>query len=157
MVEFLLKEKEWTIGLVADSKRLLEVALSPSAKRRLRVRGNAGPTPVLRKAERMLRLYLRERRPLGNIPVDWSRQSPFQRKVLRCVRRIPLGEVRSYGWVARRIGKPKGARACGQALRRNRFPLFIPCHRVVGRIDLGGFSCGIRLKKKLLVHERGNR
>ena len=144
-----LKEGDWTIRLVGDSRRLLKVELSLDKKP-----PEEADTLLFRKAKRALHRYFREGRPLEGVPLDWSRQSPFEKKVLRCVRRIPFGEVRSYGWVARQIGIPKGARSCGQALRRNRFPLFIPCHRVVGRTGLGGFSCGVQLKEKLLSHEQ---
>ncbi len=55
----------------------------------------------------------------------------FQWRVLEAVARIPLGETRSYSWVARQIGCPGAARAVGTALRKNPFPLIIPCHRVI--------------------------
>lgn len=57
--------------------------------------------------------------------------TPFQRKVLQAVMRIPLGETRTYQWVADQIGHPHAVRAVGTALRKNPFPLMIPCHRVV--------------------------
>lgn len=80
--------------------------------------------------------------------------TPFQRKVLEVVKTIPYGETRSYKWVAERIGKPKAARAIGQALKKNPYPIIIPCHRII-RSDgsLGGYSKGIRKKKRLLKKE----
>lgn len=86
--------------------------------------------------------------------LDLSRLTPFQRKVLEAVKTIPYGETRSYKWVAERIGKPKAARAIGQALKKNPYPIIIPCHRVI-RSDgrLGGYSKGIRKKKRLLKKE----
>lgn len=77
--------------------------------------------------------------------------TPFAKKVYRVVLEIPLGQVRSYKWVARRINRPRAARAIGQALRSNPLPLIIPCHRVIcsdGR--LGGYRWGIRKKQRLL-------
>ena len=84
--------------------------------------------------------------------------SPFVRSVLRIVKKIPPGRVLSYGEVAKRMGRTKGAaRSIGRALSRNPVPLFIPCHRVI-RSDgkLGGFSAdgGERLKYRLLRLER---
>ena len=76
----------------------------------------------------------------------------FEKKVYRCVLKIPLGRVRSYKWVAERIGSPKAFRAVGTALRKNPFTLLIPCHRVVnqdGRI--GRYSKG-KLKKRKLIN-----
>ena len=70
---------------------------------------------------------------------------------------IRWGETRSYGWVAGRLGSRRSQRAVGQALRKNPFPLIIPCHRVIRRDGaIGGFSCGRRLKKRLLTLERAD-
>lgn len=57
--------------------------------------------------------------------------SAFQREVLNATLTIPLGETRTYKWIAEKIGRPKAVRAVGQALRKNPYPLIIPCHRVV--------------------------
>lgn len=57
--------------------------------------------------------------------------TPFQWKVLKATLSIPLGQTRSYQWVAKQIGKPGAVRAVGSALRKNPYPLIIPCHRVV--------------------------
>ena len=66
-----------------------------------------------------------------NMPVDWSLMTPFQRLVLEETARIPAGSVATYGEIAKRIGRPKAARAVGQALHRNPMPMVIPCHRVI--------------------------
>lgn len=79
----------------------------------------------------------------------------FECQVYKAALSIPLGEVRTYAWIARRIGKPKASRAVGQALKRNPFPLIIPCHRVVaGGNRLGGYSAGVRKKEMLLALEK---
>ena len=79
----------------------------------------------------------------------------FTRQVLQATRRIPYGKLRTYGEIAREIGRPKAARAVGQALKRNPIPLLIPCHRVVGaKGNLGGFSAGIAWKMQLLALEQ---
>ncbi len=79
----------------------------------------------------------------------------FEKKVLREVVKIPLGEVRSYKWVAEKIGHPRAVRAVANALRKNKFPLFIPCHRVVrSNGDIGGYSLGKDLKKDILEMEK---
>lgn len=79
----------------------------------------------------------------------------LEKKVLKEVLKIPLGEVRTYKWIAKKIGKPKAVRAVGNALRKNPYPFVIPCHRVV-RSDgkLGGYSLGEELKKELLWLEK---
>jgi len=88
-------------------------------------------------------------------PLDWSGLTEFERAVGAAVRRIPRGETRTYGQVARDVGRPGAARAVGRALARNRFCLFVPCHRVVGRGGPGGFSApgGLALKRLLLERE----
>ena len=81
--------------------------------------------------------------------------TPFAIQVYKAVMSIPLGEVRSYQWVAERCGKPGACQAVGQALKRNPLPLVIPCHRVVKSSgDLGGYVLGAARKKKLLEKER---
>jgi len=85
-----------------------------------------------------------------------SNLTPFQWKVLQTAMKIPFGQTRSYKWVAEKIGKPKAVRAVGQALRRNPYPVIIPCHRVI-REDgsLAGYVGGPSTKKeKLLNQER---
>jgi methylated-DNA-[protein]-cysteine S-methyltransferase len=75
----------------------------------------------------------------------------FTRRVWEACRRIPYGRTVSYGELAAQAGSPRGARAVGQALGRNRIPLLIPCHRVLaGQGALGGFGGGLEMKKRLL-------
>ncbi|MGB9731935.1 MULTISPECIES: methylated-DNA--[protein]-cysteine S-methyltransferase [Calditerrivibrio] len=78
----------------------------------------------------------------------------FERKVYKRLLEVPAGEVITYSELANEIGIKGGARAVGNAMRRNRFPILIPCHRVVGKKDLGGFTPGLELKKKLLDYEK---
>ncbi|MCX5714353.1 MAG: MGMT family protein [Candidatus Omnitrophica bacterium] len=79
----------------------------------------------------------------------------FEKKVYRAILKIPLGEVRTYKWVAQKIGNPKAYRAVGQALKKNPYPLIVPCHRVISsRSDIGGFAWGRKNKKILLDLER---
>ena len=76
----------------------------------------------------------------------------FQWQVLAATTTIPLGETRSYKWVAQQIGKPHAVRAVGQALRRNPFPVIIPCHRVIKENgSLGGYVGGSGTKKAQLL------
>lgn len=81
----------------------------------------------------------------------------FQREVWLATASIPYGEVRSYAWLAEEIGRPKAVRAVAQALGANPLLLFVPCHRVLrSNGDLGGFSCGVEWKSKLLALEGVN-
>lgn len=98
----------------------------------------------------------------GSIINDWevkpdiSALPPFYRRSLEYVFTIPYGTTLTYGQVAQAVGSPRGARAVGQANRNNPIPLVIPCHRVVGRNSLGGFSGpgGIQLKLEMINMEK---
>ena len=86
---------------------------------------------------------------------DLRDASPFQRAVLDKALEIPRGEVRSYSWIAREIGRPAAVRAVGTALARNPVPVLIPCHRVLRRGgDVGDYAFGSAMKTALLEHER---
>ena len=98
--------------------------------------------------------YFAGRKVEFDYTIDLSCYTPFQSAVFTATRAIPYGETRSYRWVAKRIGNPKGFRAVGQALKINSIPLLVPCHRVIeynGKI--GGFSLGIKWKERLLQLE----
>ncbi len=81
--------------------------------------------------------------------------SPLAKKVYAVLLTIPPGEVRSYAWLARKVGKPRHARAIGQILKRNPWPLLVPCHRIVkSNGELGGYALGARAKKSILELEK---
>ncbi|MBI4802257.1 MAG: MGMT family protein [Elusimicrobia bacterium] len=89
-----------------------------------------------------------------------KKYTPFQRSVWRACMAIPRGQTRSYGWLARRIGRPEAARAVGAALGKNPFAPIVPCHRVIRSDGLpGGFSApgGLKTKLRLLAAEKGDR
>jgi len=81
--------------------------------------------------------------------------SAFTRAVLKAACKIPLGQTRSYRWIAKQVGRPNAVRGVGQALKKNPFPLLIPCHRVVCFSgEIGGYSGGKKNKQYLLRIER---
>lgn len=88
------------------------------------------------------------------LPIDLSDLGPFDRAVLEKAREIPPGEVRTYAWIAREIGRPGAVRAVGTALGQNPVPFLIPCHRVVrSDLSLGGYAFRPDLKRQLLEAE----
>jgi O-6-methylguanine DNA methyltransferase len=87
-----------------------------------------------------------------DIDLDLS-GTPFQRLVWEALRRIPPGEVRTYGEVARAVGRPGAARAVGSACGANPVVIIVPCHRAVGADGLGGFGPGLDIKRRLLALE----
>lgn len=114
------------------------------------------PAAVEDAVVRMVASLRGEADDLVDVPLDLDVLPPFQRRVFEVVRHIPAGETLSYGEVAAAAGSPGAARAVGQALGRNPFPILIPCHRVLaagGRI--GGFTArgGVSTKAKMLAVE----
>ncbi len=77
----------------------------------------------------------------------------FQQKILNETTRIPYGQTVSYKELAEKSGSPGAWQAAGQALKKNKLPIIIPCHRVVGSKGLGGYNGGLKLKKILLKLE----
>ncbi len=106
-------------------------------------------------AEKELRAYFAGRLKTFAARYDISELPRFTQAVLELTAQVPYGEVRSYAWVARALGKPNAARAVGNALARNPVPVIIPCHRIV-RTDgtIGGFALGSGWKKRLLDLEK---
>jgi methylated-DNA-[protein]-cysteine S-methyltransferase len=92
----------------------------------------------------------------ADVPLALDDLSPFQRRVVRACRGIRRGKVRTYGELAAAAGSPGAARAVGNVMARNRLPIVVPCHRVVGSAGaLGGFSArdGISMKQRMLALE----
>lgn len=87
--------------------------------------------------------------------VDWSEDlSDLERDVLGTLTRIPRGEVRTYEWVARQIGRPRAVRAVGSVCAKNRVPFVVPCHRVVPASGgIGQYAFGPALKREMLRRE----
>jgi methylated-DNA-[protein]-cysteine S-methyltransferase len=81
--------------------------------------------------------------------------TPFAKRVYRAILSIPLGEVRTYKWVAQRAGNRNAYRAVGTILKNNPYPLIIPCHRVIKSNNIpGGYRFGAKRKKAILDLER---
>ncbi len=97
--------------------------------------------------------YLSGRAPCPEAELDMSDLTDFQKRIFSMVREIPRGQTRTYGEVAALAGRPKAARAVGRAMASNPFVVLVPCHRVVAKRGLGGFSGGLDLKEKLLTLE----
>lgn len=111
----------------------------------------AGEAQAPREMVRQLTDYAERRRRAFDLSLDWSAIKPFQRSVLKATSKIPCGETRSYGWVARQIGKPRASRAVGHALATNPIPIVLPCHRVIGSDGgLHGYGGGLPMKAMLL-------
>ena len=144
------------IVLAKPSRRAVENALATGAGTRHEARGTRQePSRVTRhalhEAQRQVMRYLAGKSRTLDFPLDLSSGTSFQRKVWHTALRIPYGRARSYRWIASKIGGTRYARAVGNALGANPVPLIVPCHRVIAHdASLGGFSCGLMVKRKLL-------
>jgi methylated-DNA-[protein]-cysteine S-methyltransferase len=109
---------------------------------------------VRRLVHRLEGYFTGERVGFDDVEVDLDGLTPFQRAVARALRAIPYGEVVSYGDLARAAGHPNAQRAAGTFCAHNRYPLVLPCHRVVASTGLGAYgSLGVDYKRRLLELE----
>lgn len=110
--------------------------------------------PVLAETERQLEAYFAGERRRFDLPLDFT-GTAFQKTVWQALLTIPYGETRSYGEIARQLGRPAASRAVGAANGRNPISIIAPCHRVVGSTGhLTGFGGGLAAKRWLLDLER---
>lgn len=145
-----------TLLVAATERGICRIAFEPD----IDVLAAAAGRRVLRvpariaEARSQLDEYFAGERHAFDLAVD-LRTAPFQQEVLRELARVPYGEVATYGELARRIGRPRAARAVGGALNRNPVPIVLPCHRVVGATgSLVGYAGGLERKRTLLELER---
>ena len=108
---------------------------------------------VLNEAERQLSAYFLGKRKTFTLPLSLPDKG-FYSRVWGLLAEIPYGETRSYSELAAAAGSPKAVRAAGMACHTNPIPIFIPCHRVLGKNgSLTGYAGGIELKRALLQLE----
>ena len=114
------------------------------------------PCAVTAEAERQLKGYFGGCRKEFDFPISLDAHpnaTPFRLKVWQALMRIPYGESVTYGEIAEMIGCTDGARAVGGAVGANPILIAVPCHRVVAKDSIGGFSAGADLKRQLLIIE----
>jgi methylated-DNA-[protein]-cysteine S-methyltransferase len=139
----------------------LPEARAATTRKRLRVRfpdarETAPPTAVQRAIDAVTALLAGGIADLAFVTLDLEDVPGFDRRVYEVARSVPPGQTTTYGAIAARLGEPGAARAVGQALGRNPFPIVVPCHRVLASGGQpGGFSAagGVATKLKLLAIE----
>lgn len=136
--------------LEADDDVLIGIYL-PNAAPRHAGRADSAP-PVLKETVTQLEEYFAGERTEFDVPMELD-GTDFQRSVWQELSRIPYGETISYGELARRVGRPNGPRAVGQANGRNPIPIIVPCHRVLASNGIGGYGGGLKVKRALLAVE----
>ena len=145
------------LRLVASDRGLAAVLWPNEDPRRVRL----GPLtededhPILIETERQLGAYFAGALKCFTVPLDFQ-GTEFQRSVWQALLTIPFGQTRSYGQIARQIGKPNASRAIGAANGRNPISIIAPCHRLLGSTGgLSGFAGGLAVKEHLLRMEAG--
>jgi methylated-DNA-[protein]-cysteine S-methyltransferase len=145
------------LTVIRDGDALVRVAMSPPGQfvdAELGERSDEGFEEVVAQ----LGEYFAGERTAFDLPLR-PLGSPFELAVWEQLTRIPYGETRSYGHVARAVGEPGGAQAVGAANGRNPLAIVVPCHRVIGADgSLVGFGGGLPRKRYLLdLEQRGDR
>jgi methylated-DNA-[protein]-cysteine S-methyltransferase len=145
------------LKIVASDRGLTAILWENDSPTRVRLGDmqEAPEHPTLVEAERQLTEYFGRERTSFSLPLDF-RGADFQKRVWEELLRIPYGETRSYGDIARKLGNAKACRAVGAANGRNPISIIAPCHRVVGSSGkLTGFAGGLEAKAFLLRLEAG--
>jgi O6-methylguanine-DNA--protein-cysteine methyltransferase len=122
------------MGIVLSAEGIAYIALPRKSrketegelKRAARERGISAESPLAKTALEPLRKYFSGKEVKFDLPLDLGYYTAFQRAVWKAAAAIPYGETRSYAWIAKRIGRPKAARAVGQAMGANPIPIIIP-------------------------------
>jgi methylated-DNA-[protein]-cysteine S-methyltransferase len=118
-------------------------------------RNSNGTVPEVQQLVHKLEAYFRGKAvSFEAVEVEREEWTAFQQDVALALRAVPYGEVVSYSDLARLAGYPRAQRAAGTFCARNRFPLVVPCHRVVGACGIGSYgSLGVEYKRRLLALE----
>ena len=163
MTRALIFKSSWGWMGVAESREGLAAIVLPQSSRVAVAtalgKGGGGfdgtsSSSLLREARKQLTEYLAGSRTSFDLPLDFSRGTAFQQRVWKKLGAIPYGQLWSYRGLASRVGGVQYARAVGGAVGANPLPIVLPCHRIVAQdTGLGGFSCGLPAKRKLLALE----
>lgn len=142
---FFYQIKIGKIAIEADETAVLAVRLShPVSDKEVK------ETPLIQKAYQQIDEYLTGKRKVFDIPMR-PEGTEFQKKVWQVLEQIPYGETWTYKQLAEKTGNVKACRAVGNANNKNKLPIFIPCHRVIGcNGKLVGYAGGLEVKKALL-------
>jgi methylated-DNA-[protein]-cysteine S-methyltransferase len=143
------------LKLVGSDAGLTAILWENDDPKRVRrtIAGEDNNHPVLVEAERQLGEYFSGKRKSFNIKLDFT-GTEFQNRVWQALLLIPFGETRSYGEIAKKLGRPTASRAVGAANGKNPISIIAPCHRVIGASGkLTGFAGGLENKARLLALE----
>lgn len=145
MYQMDLKTPLGLLRLVSDGKAIKAIEIADRA-------GESRPDDLTRRACLELEEYFAGRRRSFDLPLD-PKGTAFQKQVWQALGRVPFGTSVTYGELAAAAGRPGAARAVGGAVGKNPILILIPCHRVLAKDGIGGFSAGLDRKRILLALE----
>lgn len=138
------------LGIIADDRGIQDILFESELDN---IGGTKKQTPLLKEATAQLKEYFEGKRKTFDLPLTMQ-GTDFQTSVWKALIEIPYGETKYYSQIAQEIGNPKAARAIGLANNKNRIPILIPCHRVIGKNGaLVGYAGGMEIKEILLQLE----
>ncbi len=147
---YIYKTKIGELELSEKDNKLISISFNPKNFK------NKKETPLLKQAIKEINEYLDKKRIKFSVPIQIE-GTEFQKKVWNELLKIPYGELRSYKQIAEAIKNPKAVRAVGGANNKNKIPIIIPCHRVIGKTgELVGYGGGLKIKETLIKLEKSN-
>ena len=148
MNKIIINSQIGEIAVFAENEKIIRLDLKTKEKA-----DSVITEKVLLKAEKQLFEYFSGERKTFDLDFEFS-GTEFQKSVWNELLKIPFGKTKTYGEIAKAIGKPKAARAVGSACGKNPLAIIIPCHRVLGMNGkIAGFAWGTEIKEWLLGHE----
>lgn len=132
------------IYVISDGDLITGIRISGEAPE-----GIKRETDLISETKSQISEYLDGRRKVFNLPYE-QKGTAFQESVWDALSGIGYGKTQTYGELAEAIGHPNACRAVGTACGRNNLPIIVPCHRAVSSSGIGGFSCGLDVKRKLM-------
>ncbi|MCB1111422.1 MAG: MGMT family protein [Chlamydiales bacterium] len=141
------------IKITCEENCIIATSLSLSREMAWEIHGPASPE-LREKISLWMTQYSQKQQPTVALPIKIDHLPPFTKKTLSQLSIVPFAQAVTYQQLARSLDNPQAARAVGNSCGANPCPLIIPCHRVLAANGkLGGFSCGLPIKKALLAHE----
>ena len=152
-----MKSPVGKLKLVASDKGLAAILWEDDNPKRVRLNlvEEEPRNPILLETEHQLTEYFAGKRKVFTVKLDFN-GTDFQKSVWQTLLKIPFGQTRSYGEIAKSLGNSNAMRAVGAANGKNPISIIAPCHRVIGSTGkLTGFAGGLEVKAQLLELERG--
>ena len=151
-MKYISKKPEVLVSTTTYNGKITDVKLSLGLYFGLRTIGHIDKD-LIKQIIFWLECYSKGETPAFSLPLHEPFYPPFYSLVISFLKKIPFGKTYSYQEISQHLGKPQSARAVGNACKYNIFPLFIPCHRIIAKNNIGGFNQDLEIKRRLLLYE----